>query len=141
MAVFLFLRHLIPPCKRGHTIRRRKSVPEQPPGMKEMRVTSASLSPATLLFFFFSLRLTFTFSPPFCFFLLTFARAFHFHLFVSSPSAPRDSRPPNPPHPRLSCASAATAINIHPSTIYFDNAILICTSTFARSSYDHLSCP
>ena len=48
---------------------------------------------------------------------------------------------PGPDTDSLKHLSALTPINIHPSSIYFNNVFLICMTTHTRSSYAHLSWP
>lgn len=93
------------------------------------------------------LHQAFTFSPPFSFSTSVFMhpnpqQAFYFCLLslclISFTLTPVIL---NPLYSFLLSALAPTPINIHPSSIYFYNAILICMPTRTCSSYAHLSCP
>lgn len=91
--------------------------------------------PAALLFV---LHLTFTFSPPFSFSTTALLTAFS----LSHLHQPHDSWPKSSTFYSFICFRLRDPlIFIHPSCTYFNNVTLICMSTFACSSYAHLSCP
>lgn len=141
MAGFLFRRHLIPSCI-VDPIRKRTSVLEQPypiPPDERDESDFCLHQPAVLLFLYIS--------PSTCPFLTSFnPRSFFLRpcpqsslLFLPAFFLSRLLYSHSSVFISFICFGSMTPINIHLPTIYFNNVILICMSTFKCSSYAHLS--